>query len=403
MGARAKIEFKGRTVRVDLEEANSDTWLEVCRKAEELSGLETYTLKYEDEDGDLRILDESTLGDFAWVAFGTPGGGLLQVLEVEEEEEPSHLSLLTLLRGGAAVSPVLAQEQKVSDLLDLPALAFAGKWKCGVTEDADFVYVDCDGEGRAAIPKLHRATLAAGGCYAGTPTGPVGVAIDGAPLFSGAQPLEVLSRYHDAVTSDEHSKILGYAFDGFPVYGPVGFANDGDVKVMRSSYDGEGEFCRGAGDLDVCNGIYCPTPEYPGGVYHYVVTVDASALGQGRVEAAYPCAVPHFRGVPPPAALEVCRIVETPSSSTTSTSTSTSSAAGKFTIASEDGCRFRHASDDPVASLVASSPDSVASKVGGGPWFASCRKRAGKGQSQHQETPKGRSSDKLWRVLKALF
>ena len=51
------------------------------------------------------------------------------------------------------------------------------------------------------------------------------------------------------------SHIIGYAFDGFPVYG------DRDSKGAPID----------PAALDDCNGIDSPTPEFPGGIYHYVL------------------------------------------------------------------------------------------------------------------------------------
>ncbi|MBT3357057.1 MAG: YHYH protein [Euryarchaeota archaeon] len=78
----------------------------------------------------------------------------------------------------------------------------------------------------------------------------------------------------------EHSPISGFAFDGYPVYGFVGWDENGEPKEMTSSYrlkDGETgyngkddyEYITGLGDLDACNGIFSPTPDYPDGIYHY--------------------------------------------------------------------------------------------------------------------------------------
>ena len=92
--------------------------------------------------------------------------------------------------------------------------------------------------------------------------------------------------------------LIGYAADGFPIYGPEahGDANDASspLKKMKSSYrlrsgtrpggsEGPGgkfdgtftadfEYVQGAGDLDECNGRTGVTPEYPGGTYYYVLT-----------------------------------------------------------------------------------------------------------------------------------
>jgi hypothetical protein len=56
------------------------------------------------------------------------------------------------------------------------------------------------------------------------------------------------------------SHILGIAFDGFLIYG------DKDINGKTVS----------SGQLDACNGITSPTPEFPTGVYHYVLTQEKS-------------------------------------------------------------------------------------------------------------------------------
>lgn len=123
--------------------------------------------------------------------------------------------------------------------------------------------------------------------------------------------------YNDSLTS-EHAPIIGYAFDGFPVYGAFGYANQngtGGIKRMQSSYHlrnitkrttlpnglpaasagpdvstrfplgyyvEDFEYRAGSGDLDEHNGRFCITPEYPNGIYAYFVTLDSN------LKAAYP-------------------------------------------------------------------------------------------------------------------
>lgn len=107
---------------------------------------------------------------------------------------------------------------------------------------------------------------------------------------------------YNAADSTHHSPVIGYALDGFPIYGAYGYVSttsaSGPVKRMRSSYvlttdttrtGGPtvsayplGDCCEdyiytsGAGDLDAHNGRFCYTPEYPGGTYAYFVTIDDS-------------------------------------------------------------------------------------------------------------------------------
>jgi hypothetical protein len=95
--------------------------------------------------------------------------------------------------------------------------------------------------------------------------------------------------------SGPHMLLLGYAADGFPVYGPFGPSDparaDSPLVALRPSYrlkpgprpggpggphDGtfvqDYEYVAGLGDLDECNGVSGATPEYPDGIYHYHIT-----------------------------------------------------------------------------------------------------------------------------------
>jgi hypothetical protein len=58
-------------------------------------------------------------------------------------------------------------------------------------------------------------------------------------------------------TSTGPSHIIGIALDGYPIYG----GRDIDGNVVDPS------------TLDACNGISSPTPEFPGGAYHYVLPI----------------------------------------------------------------------------------------------------------------------------------
>jgi hypothetical protein len=112
--------------------------------------------------------------------------------------------------------------------------------------------------------------------------------------------------------STNHSPIIGYMFDGYPVYGAYAYTNldgTGSIKRMVSSFrkrniterttlpNGNAaskagpavnatypignflqdwEYVQGLGDLDEHNGRFCKTPEYPNGIYAYFVTIDAN-------------------------------------------------------------------------------------------------------------------------------
>ena len=100
-----------------------------------------------------------------------------------------------------------------------------------------------------------------------------------------------------------HSPIVGFALDGYPIYGFVGWDSDGEVTEMTSSYrlkDGETgyngiddyKYVSGLGDLDSCNGQFGVTPDYPEGVYHYHTTWENGEGGIG-----FPYFINCYRGV----------------------------------------------------------------------------------------------------------
>ena len=106
---------------------------------------------------------------------------------------------------------------------------------------------------------------------------------------------------YNQADSLNHSPIIGYAFDGFPIYGAYAYTNangTGPIKRMTSSYvlssnttrvNGPAvnstypagcfiedyNYVANSGDLDDRNGRFCVTPEYPNGTYAYFVTIDA--------------------------------------------------------------------------------------------------------------------------------
>ncbi len=124
--------------------------------------------------------------------------------------------------------------------------------------------------------------------------------------------------YNDA-DSTHHSPIIGFAFDGFPIYGAYGYSDPmsttSAIKRMHSSYALTTDTTRAggphpistyplgscvddyiytasSGDLDAHNGRFCITPEYPSGTYAYFVTID------GSLNPAYPFVIgPTYYGV----------------------------------------------------------------------------------------------------------
>ena len=153
------------------------------------------------------------------------------------------------------------------------------------------------------------------------------------------------------IDSNQHSPLIGFAYDGFPIYGAYGFKNtngSGGIVRMKSGYhkrnittrtvyadgtdvpDGPAvsttyplgyfkedyEYVNSSDPevLDIHNGRFCVTPEYPAGIYCYFATVDSNW------NSAYPYVVgPTFYGVK--TAQKVTSITE---STTTYVPTSTS-------------------------------------------------------------------------------
>lgn len=122
--------------------------------------------------------------------------------------------------------------------------------------------------------------------------------------------------------STEHGPLLGFASDGFPIYGAYGYSDPMDslspikritpgyhlrnitsrttlpdgtpavgpnftdmitsmlpgstpLPATLGAYSEDFEFINGSGDLDVHNGRFCITPGYPNGIYCYFATIDS--------------------------------------------------------------------------------------------------------------------------------
>ena len=118
-------------------------------------------------------------------------------------------------------------------------------------------------------------------------------------------------RNHLGDVGQDHSPIIGWAYDGHPIYGPYGVV-DGQLKYLESGYikitsqriDGPsitkypaGFFCEdfvyvdGVGDLDEHNGRFAATPEFPNGTYAYYTTVESTTINNPTSP---------FNGVRPP-------------------------------------------------------------------------------------------------------
>ncbi len=121
--------------------------------------------------------------------------------------------------------------------------------------------------------------------------------------------------YDDQATT-VHSPLIGFAFDGYPIYGAYAYADTngtGGITRMKTSYRlrnitarttlasgtvltsgqygpaiggqyplgkyiEDYEYVPGLGHLDQYNGRHCITPDYPGGTYAYFVTIDSNQV-----------------------------------------------------------------------------------------------------------------------------
>ena len=178
--------------------------------------------------------------------------------------------------------------------------------------------------------RIPRKPRAAEGKHAHVPPDVTGVFVNGVQVYNQFEAISYQGQnlwHFDAVAmrvkgeapaglleglipgTGKHSPIIGYALDGYPIYGPWGWTADRTLRRMRSSYrvrrieertcwpDGtmltpgqygppvsaesplgtfveDYEFVEGAGDLDPYNGRFARTPEYPEGTYAYFMTTD---------------------------------------------------------------------------------------------------------------------------------
>ena len=126
------------------------------------------------------------------------------------------------------------------------------------------------------------ASPAVNAAHAATPLGPIGIAVNGVPIYNqyaaANAPLtneingfdqynghpDPSSSYHYHVEplyitlNNTRSALIGFLLDGFPVYGPL---ENGKTLVSA--------------DLDTYHGHTGVTADYPNGIYHYHATADA--------------------------------------------------------------------------------------------------------------------------------
>lgn len=156
------------------------------------------------------------------------------------------------------------------------------------------------------------------------------------------------------IDSTKHSPLIGFAYDGFPIYGAYAYTNTdatGGISRMKSSYQLKSMTTRTNGPavnstyplgyfredyeyiahpsdpsyLDEHNGRICKTPEYPNGIYCYFATVDQ------QWNSAYPYVVgPTYYGTK--VAAKVTSITETVTAYTPSKTGISADEKNKFDI-----------------------------------------------------------------------
>ena len=112
------------------------------------------------------------------------------------------------------------------------------------------------------------------------------------------------------VASSDHSPIIGWAYDGNPIYGPFGYSTltGGVVSQMKSGYSVQLKSSRPPANqfpvgffiedytftkvsdptiLDENNGRFCITPEFPNGTYAYFATIEEGNADSAGAFAGY--------------------------------------------------------------------------------------------------------------------
>ena len=115
---------------------------------------------------------------------------------------------------------------------------------------------------------------------------------------------------NNETASQNHSPIVGWAYDGSPIYGPYGYAtrSGGTITQMKSGYAIKLKNNRPSTSifplgffiedyvhnkvsdediLDENNGRFCITPDYPNGVYAYFTTVNVNSVESSGVFKNY--------------------------------------------------------------------------------------------------------------------
>jgi len=306
---------------------------------------------FDKESGKWEVLDENhrLISEQPYVNWFDNYKYVVGNIEISDAGEGYNQNPLVVITGGRVAKPNILQTTPFRALVDTDYTVSDFYVKSSNLPDHNFSVTNVLRQN--FIFKITR-TPAEALQKVSTPMGPIGLAVNGVVFFdpraiekeirngvsytinavesheelgiddgSGHPQEDGVYHYHSdprlMYEKDDtvHSPILGYAFDGFPIYGPYGFENvngPSTIKIMTSSYrlksalrsDGsvpngryieDYEYVAGLGDLDEHNGRFCATPEYPQGTYAYFITVDP----RDTDVAVYPYVVgPKYYGTP---------------------------------------------------------------------------------------------------------
>jgi len=118
--------------------------------------------------------------------------------------------------------------------------------------------------------------------------------------------------FDDPNTDTGHSPVIGWAYDGNPIYGPYAYEDPSDdnsnIRILETGYSSDlsniknrppetafplGFFVEDhkfddSGDLDIHNGRFAKTPEFPNGIYAYYVGINSEVGSSGAMDPVFP-------------------------------------------------------------------------------------------------------------------
>lgn len=216
-----------------------------------------------DRDGRVAVLESAQWADNVTITVGDDS------FVFESDGLPSHEYLDTYLADGRDGKYIAGGVESYDARFEIPLVpeiadspSDTGNGAIGVAISGAVFFDPYEGDGSDTVANADNSE------------------IDGVPFIDacGGHPLPNAISYHyhgipfcitDSVDTDgSHSVLIGYLFDGIPIYGPQ------DVDGTEPT------------DLDACLGHTGPTPEFDEDVYHYHVTSTANYISECLVGVA---------------------------------------------------------------------------------------------------------------------